>query len=330
MIRLNEAEVERRLARIDLPALMEATLRGAASGAGGGPVRAAFTTPNAVWFSAMPAWSAVPRPALGAKLVVAVPANAERGLPTHRAVVVLLDPLTGEPAAWVDAEALTRARTAAVSVVATRTLARRPHGAHAILGAGAQGRAHVEAFARAKMFGRLAIWSRTEAHAVALVEYARASGIDAHRARDADAAVHRAAVVTTCTASEEPLFDAASVADGTHINAIGACVAGKRELPGALVGESALVVEDVVAAHAEAGDVILAVAEGLAEWRGIVSLGAILAGAATARAGRVSIFDSLGLGVEDVAAAAAIVDRGRVSAKRAAPRGTTSRKKPPR
>jgi alanine dehydrogenase len=306
MMFLDEAEAERRLVAIDLVTLMEATLRAAACGDGGGPVRAAFTTPGGVWFGAMPAWTAVPRAALGAKLVIAVPANAARGLPTHRAVVVLLDPQTGAAVAWVEAEALTRARTAAASVVATRALAQRPHSAHAILGAGAQGAAHLDAFARAGLIGRLAIWSRDRTHASALARAAQALGLDVRVANDAEDAVRGADVVTTCTASAEPLFDAVAVADGAHVNAVGACVANKRELPGRLVGESALVVDDVAAARAEAGDVVLAVAEGTASWDGVASLGEILAGRASPRAGRVSLFVSLGLGVEDVAAAAAI------------------------
>jgi ornithine cyclodeaminase/alanine dehydrogenase-like protein (mu-crystallin family) len=307
MIVLDEAEVERRLGALDLVALMHATLRAAASGGGGGPVRASLTTREDVWFAAMPAWSAAPHAALGAKLVVAVPANAARGLPTHRAVVVLLDPQTGAAVAWVDAEALTRARTAAVSVVATRALAQRPNGAHAILGAGAQGAAHLDAFARAGMLGRLAIWSRDGVRATVLAATARALGVDARVADDAGDAARGADVITTCTASAEPLFDAASAADGAHVNAVGACVATKRELPGTLVGGSALVVDDVAAARAEAGDIVLAVAEGVASWNGVVSLGEILAGRASPRAGRVSLFVSLGLGVEDVVAAAAIV-----------------------
>jgi ornithine cyclodeaminase/alanine dehydrogenase-like protein (mu-crystallin family) len=307
MIALDEAEVERRLAAVDLVALMETTLRAAANGDGGGPVRAAFTTREGVWFGAMPAWVAQPHAALGAKLVVAVPANAARGLPTHRAVVVLLDPQTGAPVAWLEAEALTRARTAAVSVVATRALAQRPHGAHAILGAGAQGAAHLAAFARAGMLERLAIWSRDGAHAAALARAAKALGVDVRVAPDAGDAARGADVVTTCTASATPLFDAASVSDGAHVNAVGACVATKRELPGALVRDAALVVDDVGAARAEAGDVILAVADGAASWSGVVSLGDVLARRASPRAGRLSLFVSLGLGVEDVAAAAAIV-----------------------
>jgi alanine dehydrogenase len=310
MIRLGEDDVERRLERIDLVAVMRDALTAAASGGGGGPVRAALTTPDGVWFAAMPAWSGGRSPALGAKLVVAVPDNAARGLPTHRAVVVLLDPQTGEPSAWIEAEALTRARTAAVSVVATQALARNARGIHAILGAGAQGRAHAEAFVRAGLVQRLLVWSREPEHRDALVEFARSSGADAHAAADAGAAVRAADVITTCTASAEPLFEAAAVAAGAHVNAVGACVAHKRELPGRLVGEAALVVDDLAAARAEAGDVILAVTDGLAAWDGVASLGEILAGRATPRPGRVSVFASLGIGVEDVAAAAALLDAG--------------------
>jgi alanine dehydrogenase len=313
VIRLDEAEVARRLGALDLVGLMRETLLAAAQGEGAGPVRAALTTPPGVWFAAMPAWSGGAQPALGAKLVVAVPANASRGLPTHRAVVILFDPRSGEPVAWVEAEELTRARTAAVSVVATQALARTPRGPHAILGAGAQGCAHLEAFARAGLVERLAVWSRDRAHAEELARATRALGIEARAAGDADEAVRGASVVTTCTASAQPLFDAASAADGAHVNAVGACVATKRELPPRLVGEASLVVDDLDAARAEAGDVILAVADGAARWDGAVSLGDVLARRARPRDGRVSVFESLGLGVEDVAAAAALVRTARAS-----------------
>ena len=188
-----------------------------------------------------------------------------------------------------------------------RARAEAEDGAHAILGAGAQGAAHLDAFARAGMVGRLAIWSRNREHAHALAEEAVALGVEVRVAHDAGDAVRGADVVTTCTGSAEPLFDADCVADGAHVNAVGACVPAKRELPGRLVGVAALVVDDVAAARAEAGDVVLAVAEGAASWGGVVSLGDVLAGRASPRAARVSLFESLGLGVEDVAAAAALV-----------------------
>jgi ornithine cyclodeaminase/alanine dehydrogenase-like protein (mu-crystallin family) len=307
VIRLDEAEVERRLARVDVAGVVRHALIDAALGRAGGPVRAAFTTTEGAWFGAMPAWRSGASAALGAKLVVAVPSNAERGLPTHRAVVVLFDPRTGEPAAWIEAEALTRARTAAASVVATQALAVRAHGVHAVLGAGAQARAHVEAFVRAGLTERLVLWSRTRELADALAAVARALGAGVRCARDPDDAVRGADVVTTCTASAEPLFAARSVADGAHVNAVGACVAAKRELPGALIGAASLVADDVAAARAEAGDVILAVREGEATWDGVVALGDVLAGRVRAREGRVSVFESLGIGVEDVAVASAVL-----------------------
>jgi alanine dehydrogenase len=304
---LDEAEVARRLRNVDLVALMRETLREAAFGQGHSPVRAATTTPEGVWFAAMPAWTGAAYRAIGAKLVVAVPGNAERELPTHRAVVVLLQPRTGAFEAWIEAEELTRARTAAVSVVATQALARTPRGAHAILGAGAQGHAHLAAFAAAGMVRRLTVWSRTSAHADALAQAARARGIDVRVAHDADDTVRDADVITTCTAGAEPLFTAEAVADGVHVNAVGACIATKRELPARLVGEAALVVDDLAAARAEAGDIVLAVADGAASWDGAVTIGEVLAETAAPRAGRVSVFVSLGIGIEDVATAAAVV-----------------------
>jgi alanine dehydrogenase len=307
VIVLDEAEVARRLRKVDLVALMRETLREAAFGQGHSPLRAATTTPENLWFAAMPAWTGAAYRAIGAKLVVAAPENAERGLPTHRAVVVLIQPRTGAIEAWIEAEELTRARTAAVSVVATQALARTPRGAHAILGAGAQGHAHLAAFATAGMVRRLAVWSRTDTHAGALARAAQALGIDVRVAHDADDAVRGADVVTTCTAAAGPLFAAESVADGAHVNAVGACVATKRELPARLVGDAALVLDDLAAAHAEAGDVVLAVADGAATWDGAVTLGEVLAETAEPRAGRVSVFVSLGIGIEDVAAAAAVI-----------------------
>jgi ornithine cyclodeaminase len=191
--------------------------------------------------------------------------------------------------------------------VATRRLARRARGRHAILGAGAQGYAHLDAFARAGLLEDLRVWSRDRDRAGQLFAAARTLGIAARIADSADDAVRDADVITTCTASADALFDAASIADGAHVNAIGACVAEKRELPGRLVDESALVVDDVAAARAEAGDILLAVAEGAASWDGVVTLGETLLERATPRDGRVSVFVSLGLGVEDVATAAAVL-----------------------
>ena len=306
---IDEVEVAGRLARIDLPALMERALRAQARGAGCSPVRAFLTTPEGAWFAAMPAWIDDGAAALGAKLVIAMPHNAARGLPTHRAVVVLLDPATGAPQAWIDGESITAARTAAVSVVATRTLARRPRGVHAILGGGVQARAHLDAFARANLVDELVVWARAAPHAEEVASAARARGIRAAVAADADEAVRRAHVVTTCTASASPLFTAASLQADAHVNAVGACVPTKRELPGAVVGAAALVVDDLAAAHAESGDVVLAVAEGAASWDGVVTLGEVLEGASP-RPGAPTVFISLGMGIEDVAAASAIVALG--------------------
>ncbi len=306
MIRIDEAEVERRLPSLDLVAIIRRALGAAANGAAGGSVRSAFTTPQSTWFGAMPAWIGGAEPALGAKLVVAIPSNAARGLPTHRAVIVLFDPETGEPSAWIEAEAITRERTAAASVLATQALAMRPVGAHAILGAGVQGRAHLERFARGGMIESVAIWSRDRTHAEALAKHALDLGVGVYVADSADDAVASALVVSTCTASAEPLFDANSINDQTHVNAVGACVATHRELPAALIGEAAVTVDDLAAARAEAGDIVLAVRDGAASWDDVTELGPVLEGHVEPRNARATVFVSLGLGIEDIAVATAI------------------------
>src|SRR5471030_279397 len=146
MLTVDEERAQAILATLDLPALVEAVVRAQAAGGAVVPVRSVLRH-DGVWFAAMPAL--VAGQALGAKLVAAFPENVAAGLPSHQAVVILLDAKTGALDAIVASEALTRYRTAALSVVATRTMAMRPEGSHAILGSGAQAKAHVDAFAGA-------------------------------------------------------------------------------------------------------------------------------------------------------------------------------------
>jgi ornithine cyclodeaminase/alanine dehydrogenase-like protein (mu-crystallin family) len=281
----------------------------AAWGRADNPVRAVATPPGG-WFAAMPAYvdSGAIR-ALGAKLVCVLPGNAARGFPTHRAVVALFDADTGAPVALVDADTITLRRTAAASVVATRALAARPAGTYALLGAGAQGRAHADAFLDAGLVHALRVWSRTREHADAL------AAALSHRTRvvvsdTADDAVHRADVVVTATASPGPLFAADAVARHVHVNAVGACVPSRRELCGALVANADVYVDSRAAALREAGDLLLAMPEHLldaAHVRG--EIGNVLAARQGVRHVRPTIYESLGLGILDVACAAFVLER---------------------
>jgi alanine dehydrogenase len=299
-------------ADIITPAVARATVREAlvalALGRAHNPLRAVAALPGA-WFAAMPAYvdTGTIR-ALGAKMVCAFPQNAARGLPTHRATIVLFDPDTGEPLARIGGDAITLRRTAAASVVATEVLAARPRGTLAILGAGAQGRAHLEAFLDAGLVTALRIWSRTLGSAVALAEAAAERISSVVVADDPDEAVRGADVVVTATASAVPLFAAASVAAHAHVNAVGACVPTHRELPGELVAAAAFYADSKDGALRESGDLLLALpdAHGAAA-HVCAELGAVLASGAPVAHDRPTIYESLGLGVLDVACAAVAV-----------------------
>jgi ornithine cyclodeaminase len=291
---------------------MRASLRATASGPARGPTRAVLELQGA-WFATMPASVTLDDlSGLGAKLVTAFPRNAGRGLATHQAIVAMFDPETGAPLGLVAGETITERRTAAVSVVATERLAKRPRGTLAILGAGAQGRSHLEAFLDAGLIERLQLWSRHREHAEALAAIARANDLAAVVvAADPASAVQGADVIVTATSTAEPLFEARDLADGAHVNAVGSCVPSRRELPADLIDAANLYVDSIDAAWRESGDLLLAASElGRERVRICAELGTMLAeperGDPDARA---TIFKSLGLGIEDVACAAYVLSR---------------------
>jgi ornithine cyclodeaminase len=305
-----EAEVAGVLTLDAVRELMRDVLAASGRGDAGGPLRSVVPLGNA-WFATMPAFVRGMHGGLGAKIVTVCPANAGTALPTHQAAILLADPQTGALVALVAGETITTLRTAAVSVVATQRLAARPRGTLAILGAGVQGRAHAEAFLAAGLIERLHIWSQSaeRAHTLARDVSATLSGVVV--AATPDACVAGADVIVTATAAQNPLFAATAVADGAHVNAVGACLPDRRELPADLVGAAAVYADSFAGAEREAGDLILA-ARDLGRERVAVAgeLGAMLADPGRpVEHGRVTIFESLGLGLEDVACAAYVLER---------------------
>jgi ornithine cyclodeaminase/alanine dehydrogenase-like protein (mu-crystallin family) len=307
---IDEATVARILTPAVTRDLMRSTLRARAGGAAHGPTRAVLQLSQG-WFATMPATVALDDlRGLGAKLVTAFPKNVGDGLPTHQAIVAMFDPGTGAPIALVAGETITERRTAAVSLVATERLAQRPRGTLAVLGAGAQAHAHLDAFLAAGLVERLQLWSPRFERAEALAAKARASGLAAVVvAGDPAAAVHGADVIVTATAASTPLFEACDVADGAHLNAVGSCVPSRRELPAALVAEANVYVDSLDGAWREAGDLILAAHDlGHARVRVCAELGTMLSDPERSDpVARVTIFESLGLGIEDVACAAYVL-----------------------
>lgn len=227
---------------------------------------------------------------MGIKMVTYYPGNAGSNLPTHMAIIALFDPKTGEPLAFMDGRYITEMRTAAVSAVATDALAAPEAKVLALLGAGVQGRAHLEALRHVRQFEEIRIWNRTRTRAE---RFAEEHGV---KEMDLEAAVRDADVVVTATSSHEPILKGAWLKPGAHVNAVGASQPNWRELDDAAM-RNVVVVDSYEGARNEAGDIILSGVTPYAE------LGEVLSGAKPIDPKRTTIFKSLGMAVEDVAAA---------------------------
>ena len=263
------------------------------------------------FFGVMPAF--LPAGALGAKLVTVFPDNLSRGLPSHRAVIALVDPETGELAAIVDGRYITEARTAAASAVSARHLAGSGPLALAILGAGVQARSHLAALGRVRQIAEVRVWSPTPARREAFArDVSPALAVPVRAVARAEDAVRGAGLVALTTSSAEPVVVADWVAPGAHVCAVGACRPDQREMDGALVARGRVFVDSRVAALAEAGDLLIPMAEGRITADHIAGeLGEVVAGRVGGRTSpeQITIFKSLGMAVEDVAAAALVYRR---------------------
>ena len=298
---LNEQDVRAVLSPAGLIDVIESALADFSSGRVAQPVRTAIEIGERSFFAAMPGLYRAGG-VLGAKLVTVVPANAGRGLHTHQAAIALFDPETGTLAAVLDGRYITEARTAAASAVSVRHLARPDAATLAILGSGVQAASHYEALRAVREFREVRVWSPTQEHRERFAE-ARPGTIAARSAEDA---VRGADVVVVATSAVTPAIESEWVSNGAHAIAIGACRPTQRELDPALVARAALAVDSRAAALQESGDVVQGIAEGRFgrdHIRG--ELGEIVSGGCVGRlsAAEVTLFKSLGLAVEDLAAA---------------------------
>lgn len=246
------------------------------------------------------------------KLVTVIPDNAARGLPTIHALLVWIDAATGAPLALMEGATVTAMRTGAASGVATRLLARPEAATLGVIGAGGQAEWQVRAVLAARPITRVLVHARSsEARARFAEAIADATGVDVEAVASAEAAVRDADVVCCATTSSEPVFDADWLRPGTHVNGIGAFRLGMVELPPELFERAAVVaVDSRAAAMAEAGDVVSAIERGLLTESELVELGTIRGGWADDRdAGAITAFKSVGLAIQDVAAAELIAGR---------------------
>lgn len=247
--------------------------------------------------------------ALGVKLVTVAPRNPARGLPRIQGVYVLFDRATAAPVAIADGAAVTNLRTPAVSmVVARRWLPDRP--VHVVvIGAGPQGRAHCEAL-RAIAPGRVASLTLVARSAPDAADpWFDETDVRAASPGELPGLLAAADLVVCATTSEEPLFDAGLVRDGSLVVAIGSHTPDARELQAALLGRSQVVVEDPATALREAGDVVLAVGEGALAPEELVALTDVVRGRVPLAGDRPVVFKTTGMSWEDLVVVSAAWDK---------------------
>jgi len=290
MLVLDESAVAQRLRYPDLiPAIAQA-LADLSAGKVVQPVRVVLPiAPHAGFFGVTPAYAG----AMGAKLVTFYPQNV--GVHTHHALIVMFKAETGEPLAVMDGRLITEMRTAAASAVATQRLARPDANVLGIIGSGVQAKSHLAALRHVRQFKEVRVWSPRNAPAFAQRHGVKAVSSAADAVRGAD-------VVVVAASSTTPILQGRWLAPGTHVNAIGATRPNWRELDDELVTTARVFVDSREAAQRESGDVIAAKGE-------ITEIGAVVAGTAPGRrnATEITLFKSVGVAVEDVAAGALVL-----------------------
>jgi ornithine cyclodeaminase len=316
---LNGEEVTRLLPMPECIQVMRDALAALARGEALVPLRTVMRVPGVSGFlGLMPGYISPLKGqdgALGLKAVSVFPGNAQRGIDTHQGAVLLFEADTGRLSALMDGAAITAIRTAAVSGVATDLLARRDASELAILGAGVQARTHIEAIAAVRPLRRVRIWSRNAERAAALASELRPRvKISIEAAVSAEAAVREADIVATVTASPEPILERGWLKEGVHINAVGSSIPTSREIDTATMVAARLFVDRRESALAEAGDLLIAMAEGAVKGDHVqAELGEVIIGKNPGRRSPhdLTLFKSLGLAVEDVASAAYLIRRAR-------------------
>ena len=304
---LSEGDVRAVLPMDDLIDAMEIALAQFSAGDAQQPLRTVMDVgPSHGLVGIMPAYVGSPE-TLGAKLVTVYQSNAAQGLPTHLATIVLLEPRTGALQAILDGRYITEARTAAVSAASARHLAREDARVLAIIGSGVQAQSHIEALQRVRDFAEIRIWSPTRAHVEKLIEDMQPHSTAPMKvATSAADAARNADVVCLVTAASEPVLRREDVADGAHLCAVGSCRPHQREMDTALVRSARVFVDSRQGALAEAGDLVIPMREGAIDPSHIAGeLGEVFGGRVPGRRSRteITLFKSLGMAVEDVAAA---------------------------
>ena len=284
---LNHQAVTEMLTMKECIAVMEEALADLARGKVSNPLRNILRAEGAPgFFGLMPAY----RGDYGLKEVCVYPGNPAKGLDTHLGLVILHDGDTGYPKAIMDASAITAIRTAAVSAVATKLLARQDAHVLAILGSGVQGKSHLEAIPAVRDIREIRSFSRSKPLP------------GCQMAKSAEEAVRGADIVVTATSAREPVIKREWLSPGTHINAVGSSIRTTRELDSETIKTASLFVDRRESTLNESGDYLMS---GVGPDHIRAEIGEILAGKAKGRTSKdeLTVFKSLGLAVEDLASA---------------------------
>jgi len=246
---------------------------------------------------------------LGVKIVSVYPDNSELGLPTIYALVIALDPQTGQPTALLEGSTLTAIRTGAGSGAATDVLARADASSVAIIGSGVQARTQLEAVCTVRSITDVYVYSRTRGNAEAFAEQVAGQGPIPERVvvtDSANEAVQQADIVCTATTSSTPVFDGEALRPGTHINAVGSYTPQMQEVDATTIQRALVTVDSLESVMAEAGDLVVPIEAGIISQEHIhAEIGDVLSGKAVGRTSdeQITYFKSVGIAVQDAISA---------------------------
>lgn len=307
MLIINYDEVRRLLTMSECIEAVAEALRVLDRGDAIQPLRSVMRLPRGErLLGLMPAYLGHP-PVLGIKVITVFPGNHGTQLDAHQGAVLLFDTTDGRLLAVLDATEITAMRTAAASALATRVLSREDSARLALLGSGTQAQTHLEALLLVRPISSVSVWSREHRRAAAFAERARKrTDVEVEAVESARAAVEGADIVCTVTTAREPILAGEWLEPGMHVNAVGACLPDARELDTEAVRCARLFVDSRVSALNEAGDFLIPRAQGaFGDEHILAELGQVMSGAVAGRTGAqdITLFKSLGLAVEDLAAA---------------------------
>jgi ornithine cyclodeaminase len=313
MLIINHSQVCELLPMRDCMEVVAEAISHLARGEGVQPLRSGFLLPDRQGVLAwMPGSLAAGRP-FGIKVLSVVDNPAELGVESHQGAVTIFDPANGSPLALCEAGAITAVRTAAVSALATNKLARPDATTVAILGAGTQARSHIEAMLEVREISHIRVWSRDPDKVEAFAkEQAARYGVIVEPAADVASAVADADIVCTTTSAREPILFAEMLEPGMHINAVGASIPSWREIDPRVLPVVSLFTDRRESLRNEAGEYIQALETGLVEYGLVIpEIGEVVNGDHPGRTSEteITLFRSLGLAVEDIAAAKLVYER---------------------